>query len=75
MKCRICGCTYEHACNGGCSWVRNEDLCSVCDEFRDQLNDYAQRARRVSAASLKRLFEEARERFLDSLRRAPYADS
>lgn len=29
--CRVCGCTYENACPGGCSWVE-EDLCSACAE-------------------------------------------
>lgn len=27
--CRVCGCTDDHACEGGCSWVE-EDLCSAC---------------------------------------------
>jgi len=27
--CRVCGCTNEHACDGGCSWV-DIDLCSKC---------------------------------------------
>ena len=27
--CRVCGCTEESACEGGCSWVE-EDLCSAC---------------------------------------------
>ncbi len=27
--CRECGCTDDHACEGGCSWVE-EDLCSAC---------------------------------------------
>jgi len=27
--CRVCGCTNEHACEGGCSWVE-PDLCSAC---------------------------------------------
>lgn len=27
--CRICGCTDDHACPGGCYWVE-EDLCSEC---------------------------------------------
>jgi hypothetical protein len=31
MKCRICGCTDEHSCPGGCYWVE-DDLCSRCDE-------------------------------------------
>jgi len=31
--CRICGCTDDHACEGGCSWVVDPDfgdLCSRC---------------------------------------------
>jgi NTP pyrophosphatase (non-canonical NTP hydrolase) len=28
-KCRICGCTQNHACPGGCYWVE-DDLCSQC---------------------------------------------
>jgi len=28
--CRICGCTNEHPCDGGCYWVE-EDLCSACE--------------------------------------------
>ena len=28
-RCRVCGCTDDHACPGGCSWVE-EDLCSAC---------------------------------------------
>jgi hypothetical protein len=27
--CRVCGCTDEEACEGGCSWVE-PDLCSAC---------------------------------------------
>lgn len=30
--CRWCGCTYERACAGGCSWVnRQQTLCSGCE--------------------------------------------
>lgn len=28
-QCRNCGCTWDHACEGGCYWVQ-EDLCSQC---------------------------------------------
>lgn len=28
-RCRVCGCTDDWACEGGCSWVE-EDLCSAC---------------------------------------------
>lgn len=29
QQCRICGCTWDNACKGGCYWVE-EDLCSQC---------------------------------------------
>jgi len=30
-RCRACGCTDEHACQGGCSWLTPaHDLCSAC---------------------------------------------
>jgi hypothetical protein len=30
-RCRLCGCTYEHACAVGCSWAnRQQTLCSAC---------------------------------------------
>lgn len=28
-KCRVCGCNWNHPCEGGCSWV-GDDLCSKC---------------------------------------------
>jgi len=28
-KCRVCGCTDDRACKGGCYWVA-VDLCSKC---------------------------------------------
>jgi len=30
-RCRVCGCTDDHACPGGCYWVE-PDLCSACNE-------------------------------------------
>lgn len=32
IECRLCACTDESACLGGCSWVE-ADLCSSCDDF------------------------------------------
>lgn len=29
QKCRVCGCTWNNACEGGCYWVE-DDLCSNC---------------------------------------------
>jgi hypothetical protein len=31
QSCRVCGCTNDHACDGGCHWVA-ADLCSRCAE-------------------------------------------
>lgn len=28
-RCRVCKCTEDHACEGGCYWVF-ADLCSSC---------------------------------------------
>lgn len=37
--CRVCGCTEDHACDGGCSWVGG-DLCSKCEGLlKDQKKD------------------------------------
>lgn len=35
-KCRVCGCTWDNACPGGCYWVE-EDLCSRCVGKEGQL--------------------------------------
>jgi hypothetical protein len=53
MKCRVCGCTQEHACDGGCWWVRG-DICSVCYSAAEALRDWFERANRPSWAALKR---------------------
>lgn len=37
QKCRVCGCTWDHACEGGCYWVE-PDLCSKC-AFGEDLNN------------------------------------
>lgn len=30
--CRVCGCTWDNACEGGCYWVE-DNLCSRCAEL------------------------------------------
>ncbi|MEG0943251.1 MAG: hypothetical protein RSF86_06435 [Angelakisella sp.] len=35
QKCRVCGCTDDHACPGGCYWVA-PDLCSRCADGGDE---------------------------------------
>lgn len=46
--CRVCGCTQDNACKGGCSWIE-PDLCSSCAEsvcysqecqFKDRSNQH-----------------------------------
>lgn len=42
--CRVCGCTQERACRGGCSWVRDETLlCTACSgsgaDFNHSINE------------------------------------
>ena len=31
QKCRVCGCTWDNACEGGCYWIE-DNLCSACAE-------------------------------------------
>ena len=49
-RCRVCGCTEDHACPGGCYWVddpQGGDLCSAClpdeaeGEDLDEGDDFA----------------------------------
>jgi predicted RNA-binding Zn-ribbon protein involved in translation (DUF1610 family) len=39
QACRACGCTWDHACEGGCYWVE-DDFCSKCAEKMSGLNPY-----------------------------------
>ena len=34
MKCKVCGCTDERACETGCEWV-GPNLCSNCIIYHD----------------------------------------
>lgn len=36
MKCKICGCSDEKACKGGCVWV-DENLCSRCEDIYNHI--------------------------------------
>lgn len=40
-KCRVCGCTDDRACVGGCFWVE-EDLCSACQAKAEEAAKTAQ---------------------------------
>lgn len=36
--CRICGCTEDHACEGGCHWVEDpEGLGNLCNQCLEHL--------------------------------------
>jgi hypothetical protein len=61
MKCRICGCTDEMGCPGGCSWDEADgaDLCTICSEMRAVVISYIELCHAVTAASLARLLKEA----------------
>lgn len=43
--CQGCGCTDDHACPGGCSWVSlNPPLCSSCDSYMAEMEEAGQQA-------------------------------
>lgn len=52
MKCLFCGCTDDHACPGGCSWVEP----NVCSRCKDRLrgNDL------ISGKEIKALINQAK---------------
>lgn len=58
-KCRICACTYERACPGGCGWAE-ANLCTVCAALREALEDFVENANFASLAGVARLFREVR---------------
>ena len=41
--CRVCGCTDEKACAGGCAWFE-PDLCSLCALAAGAIAEWAARA-------------------------------
>jgi hypothetical protein len=43
MTCRVCGCTDENACAGGCVWIE-PGLCSICALTAEALREWVQRA-------------------------------
>ena len=47
-KCRVCGCTDDRACEGGCYWVE-EDLCSQCAADVDEVDVFLDPRRRIKA--------------------------
>lgn len=58
-KCRVCRCTEEDGCMGGCGWVE-ADLCSTCEETIAVLCAYMDVAHRFIPS---RLMKEATARY------------
>lgn len=56
-RCRICGCTDDHACVPTCSWV-SRDMCSTCETFYKQVVNYLTRSQ-ASQRGIIRLWNEA----------------
>ncbi len=51
FACRVCGCTHDRACAGGCSWVET-DLCSTCDAVLRALFAWSELAYRPSVTAV-----------------------
>lgn len=49
--CRVCGCTDDHACATGCSWIK-PDLCSLCHEATELLAEWLLSAVKPSVEAL-----------------------
>jgi hypothetical protein len=62
MKCRVCGCTEQRACDGGCSWVNGADICSICAAAVEALRNWLERSNRPSWSALKREMRPLRTR-------------
>jgi hypothetical protein len=59
VRCRVCGCTEIDACPGGCGWVEF-DLCSTCNEAKEALLEWQERARRANWTALLREVKPAK---------------
>jgi hypothetical protein len=54
-RCRVCGCTQERACPGGCGWARGEgNLCTICAAAAEALREWHENSLRGSRAALLR---------------------
>jgi hypothetical protein len=63
VKCRVCGCTEDRACDPPCSWVDGEaDLCTTCGETLLQMRAWFEDCWKPSWRNLmkeaKRLVDE-----------------
>ncbi len=67
MKCRVCKCTDERACDNGCSWAEPE-LCSNCAEIVAALSRYVEVAYSFNNAGLMRELDDKRSGFVRRVR-------
>lgn len=58
QKCKVCGCTQNNACEGGCYWVE-DNLCSKCEEIVQQ-NEGIIHENETSVEKLKRELEKSK---------------
>lgn len=56
QACRVCGCTWNNACHGGCSWVE-PDLCSECVGKSAVQGERSVKYRRVGIKAAGRLLD------------------
>ncbi len=62
QKCRICGCTENDACEGGCYWVEN-DLCSKCAEkMKNEEKEVPIKSDETAVAKMQREIKEAKNK-------------
>lgn len=54
--CRVCGCTWNNACRGGCYWVE-PGLCSACVDCEPPTGDRAVRFSRVGKHAAGRVLD------------------
>jgi ParB/RepB/Spo0J family partition protein len=48
--CGKCGCTEDRACEGGCSWAKDGDQCSVCAEKAPKIGSAEKKTRAAKPA-------------------------
>ena len=57
MECRVCKCTDENSCEGGCAWFE-PGLCSICALAAEALAEW--RIRAVSTNPIALILESER---------------
>lgn len=53
VKCRVCSCTEERACNPPCAWF-DESLCTTCALIVEALASWRESANRANWSALLR---------------------